>query len=94
CVFRCVQEGLNNAFRHAGAQGQFVGFEADENVIRLTVRDAGPGFRLLPSLDRKEALGLAGLRHRVESLSGSFEIRSKPGKGTTILVTLPKAGPT
>lgn len=93
CIFRCVQEGLNNAFRHAGAQGQFVGSVADENVIRLTVRDAGPGFRLLPSHDCKEALGLAGLRHRVELLGGSFEIRSRLGKGTMILVTLPKAGP-
>jgi signal transduction histidine kinase len=94
CIFRCVQEGLNNAFRHAGAQGQFVSSEADDNVIRLTVRDTGPGFRLLPSYDCKEALGLAGLRHRVELLGGSFEIRSRLGKGTMIMVTLPKAGPT
>ena len=93
CIFRCVQEGLNNAFRHAGAQGQSVSSEADDNIIRLIVRDTGPGFRLMPSDECRDALGLVGLRHRVELLGGSFEVRSSPGKGTAIIVTLPKADP-
>ena len=74
CIYRFVQEGLANAFRHAGGAGQAVVVDADVGTVRVVVSDAGPGFdaqSLSPA-----GLGLAGLRERVESLGGTFSIVS------------------
>ncbi len=87
CIFRCIQEGLNNAFRHAGGREQFVGVAADGNFLVLTIKDAGPG--LASSMrNRADALGIAGLRNRVEALGGQFEIQSSSSTGTSIVVKL------
>lgn len=67
CVYRFVQEGLNNAFRHAGGKGQEVEANLGNGRLALAVRnDVQPG-QPQPS----EGLGLKGLRDRVESLGGS-----------------------
>jgi signal transduction histidine kinase len=84
CVFRLVQEGLNNAFRHAGGAGQSVTVALENRTLRVVVGDEGGGFDV-----RKggEGLGLAGLRERVESLGGTFEVESSPS-GTRLTMTL------
>ena len=91
CLFRCVQEGLSNAYRHAGAKGQFVSLEAVDNRLVLTVKDEGPGFSPAIHQDQRHTLGLDGLRHRVEALEGEFELHSAPNHGTTIRISLPQA---
>ncbi len=92
CIFRSIQEGLTNAFRHAGAKGQFVGVMTSADAIKISVRDAGPGFTGTALRQGNEGLGLVGLRHRVELLGGTIEVRSHPGKGTQLSVNLPLAG--
>lgn len=92
CLFRGVQEGLNNAFRHAKGIGQSVKADFDGATIRVTVSDSGPGFSVASLQNRDEALGLVGLRHRVESLGGSLELVSLLGKGTTITMAIPHRG--
>jgi signal transduction histidine kinase len=82
CVFRFVQEGLNNASRHADGAGMAVTLETGRAQVRLVVGDRGPG----PG-DRV-GLGLAGLRDRVESLGGSFALRLRDGGGTEIAMTI------
>ncbi|SDK02554.1 sensor histidine kinase [Aliiruegeria lutimaris] len=74
CLFRFVQEGLNNANRHAGAVGMVVALSCHSNRLTLTVRDAGSGF---DPARTPFGLGLSGLRDRVESLGGTFHA----GKG-------------
>lgn len=69
CLFRFVQEGLNNASRHAGAAGMRVSLDRGETRLILTVRDAGAGF---DPAQTPFGLGLSGLRDRVESLGGVF----------------------
>jgi signal transduction histidine kinase len=85
CVYRFVQEGLNNAFRHAGGLGQSVAAGVSDGALTVTVADRGGGFDVGQS-DR-EGLGLAGLRERVESLGGRLTIESSP-TGTRLGMTL------
>lgn len=90
CIFRCVQQSLSNAFRHAGGKGQRVYADTRGNMIRFTISDAGPGFDLASLNRRGDTLGIPGLRNRVESLGGTFELRSAVGTGTTVHVELPQ----
>ncbi|MBD9528352.1 sensor histidine kinase [Paracoccus sp. PAR01] len=78
CLYRFVQEGLNNAARHAGAEGLAVRLTMSERRLELRVIDAGPG---IPSDPGAAGLGLAGLRDRVESLGGSFRAGQAPEGG-------------
>ncbi len=85
CIYRFVQEALNNSYRHGGGIGQAVRQTADAGRIAVEVSDSGPGFD--PANVRSEGLGLAGLRERVESLGGRFEITSSK-KGTNVRMSL------
>ncbi len=78
CVFRFVQEGLNNASRHAGGEGMTVAVETGPARIRLMVGDRGPGLGETRA-EGSSGLGLAGLRDRVESLGGSFSVWPRAG---------------
>jgi signal transduction histidine kinase len=91
CLYRIIQEGLNNSFHHAQAKGQRVKVSADSQSIVITVSDSGPG---ISENERKNArsrtgLGIAGLRNRVEALKGTFEFISRRGIGTQIRAKLP-----
>lgn len=87
CLFRVVQEALNNAFRHAEGKGQAVTADYDGSGLTVRIDDHGRGFpaQQLP-LSQSGGLGLAGLRHRVQALGGDFQVRSAPGEGTTVAV--------
>ena len=89
CLYRFVQEGLNNAYRHAGGAGQAVRCSIRSGMLELTVSDEGPGMAVGASRSDGEAgLGLAGLRERVESLGGSFALDSSPGAGTRLTMRM------
>lgn len=85
CVYRFVQEGLNNGYRHAGGIGQKVMQSLDDEQIVVEVSDEGPGFD--PKDVGPQKLGLAGLRDRVESLGGTFQLLSS-SQGTTVRMSL------
>ena len=84
CLYRFTQEGLNNAFRHAGGKGQTVRAICNDENIEIEVSDAGPGFDPNRKPADKYGLGLAGLRERIESLGGTLYIRSQPGGGARL----------
>ncbi len=90
CLYRFLQEGLANASRHAGGAALEVELACTPRELRLAVRDRGPG---LPPQRRDGAMGLAGLRDRVESLGGTFLLRDRPGGGTEIAMTLETGSP-
>jgi signal transduction histidine kinase len=92
CLFRCVQESLNNAFRHADCRGQRVQATGDDSGILLTIEDSGPGFHDARLQDSAK-LGISGMRHRVQSIGGTFNIASKIGSGTKVTITLPRKLP-
>jgi len=85
CIFRIVQEALNNVCRHARASSVEIGLQAGDNCITVTIRDDGRGFKT----PHKTGLGLIGVHERAESLGGDLVVSSEPGKGTTLKVTLP-----
>ncbi|MEQ9124590.1 MAG: sensor histidine kinase [Alphaproteobacteria bacterium] len=88
CVYRFVQEGLMNAFRHGGAAGQRVACAIEDDALRLTVEDEGPGFDAAGQPFSANSLGLMGLRERIESVGGEFMIDSAPGRGVRLVMTL------
>ncbi len=87
-VYRLVQEGLTNAFRHAGGRGQKVYVRRDGADIAVEIADSGPGFDGPPVGDTGH-LGLAAMRERTESLGGVFSILSGPGAGSAITARIP-----
>lgn len=84
CLYRFVQEGLNNAYRHANGQGQKVRAVYAGGEIMVEVSDRGPGIAHGERVNGA-ALGLAGMRARIESLDGRLEIESRPGAGTRLI---------
>ncbi|MBW9080556.1 sensor histidine kinase [Rhizobium pusense] len=85
CIYRFVQEALNNGYRHAGGIGQKVTQSSEGGQVTVEVADEGHGFSM--SDVSPEKLGLAGLRDRVESLGGVFHLFSSD-RGTIVRMSL------
>ncbi len=86
CVYRVVQEALQNVVRHANATTVDVRLaENDGRGLTLTIQDNGRGF--IPARDW--GVGLLGMQERVHHLNGSFALESQPGRGTSIRIELP-----
>ena len=91
-LFRVAQEALRNAVRHSKATRAEVMVEFDERKIRITVKDNGTGFDLPETtgdLVKQGRLGLAGMQERIQLAGGSLRIKSRLGKGTTVVVEAP-----
>jgi signal transduction histidine kinase len=87
CVYRVVQETLQNVSRHSGARSATVTVRQTDGLLETTVEDDGRGF----DPGRTRGLGLLGMEERVKQLGGRLKIQSQPGKGTLLHVTLPIA---
>lgn len=90
CAYRFIQEGLNNAHRHASGNGQQVTCRIDGAMLTLRVMDRGkrPG-EPLPQGTGDGGLGIHGLRQRVESLGGTLEFVPGPaGAALTMVLDL------
>ena len=87
CVYRVVQEALNDVSRHSGARRATVTVRQADESLMLIVEDDGCGF----DPGRTRGLGLLGMEERVKQLGGRLETQSQPGKGTVLRVTLPIA---
>lgn len=85
-VLRCVQEGVTNAVRHAGAQRVDVEVRASAEEVLVVVRDDGRG-----AVGLVEGTGLRGMRERVDALGGSVDVMpGAAGTGLTLRVRLPR----
>lgn len=85
CVFRFVQEGLANSFRHAGGKSASVSQTYKDGRLSIEVADRGQGFDL--NAIPQDRLGLACLRRRVETVGGTVAIVSSPS-GTRLTMSL------
>jgi signal transduction histidine kinase len=87
-----VQEALTNIHRHSKSSVAVIRLQRADGKIRIAVKDAGVGMAQ-PSAatgwNSPLGIGIAGMRERVKQLGGTFEIKSKPGRGTTLSVELP-----
>lgn len=88
CLFRVLQEGLNNAIKHSGAQRFEVALRGTAGEIQLTVRDHGVGFDAGRAMISR-GLGLISMRERVSLVHGMLLIASKPNFGTEITARVP-----
>lgn len=91
-TFRIVQEGLQNIQKHARATMVTVRLEANDEVLTATIQDNGRGF--VPQQIEATLLSGAGLRgmgERAASVGGALLVESRPGGGTTITFSLPRA---
>lgn len=87
-VFRIIQEGLQNAIKHAKASRIIVRLEIRDNLIALNIEDDGIGFDP-ENINKKDSYGLIGMKERVDLLDGELTIKSEPNRGTKIVVKLP-----
>jgi signal transduction histidine kinase len=85
CIYRVVQEALNNCARHASAHSVRIRVVQEAERIRLTVQDDGQGF----DSTHVRGLGLLGMEERVTHLGGQFQLRSEPGRGTALRIEIP-----
>lgn len=92
-LYRIVQEALNNVFKHANARNVQVTLEFALDHVRLRISDDGQGFDMseAPRGDGRH-LGMLSMRERAAEIGGSMEVRSAPGSGTELTVTVPRGG--
>ena len=95
-VYRCLQEGITNAAKHAGARTISVGVgeetagpartgDVASAALRLLVRDDGGG--IAPGT--QPGMGWSGMEERVRALGGRFSLTSEPDSGTRLDIVIP-----
>jgi signal transduction histidine kinase len=85
-LFRVLQESLQNINKYAQANVVHVKFKQDSTNLFLEISDDGIGFKIQKG---KKGIGLQNMISRMNECQGTFEIKSKIGEGTTILVSVP-----
>jgi PAS domain S-box-containing protein len=87
CLYRVLQEGLQNAVKHSGAARVDVLLRGCTDHIDLRIEDHGVGFDLRAT--ERRGLGLTSMKERLKAIAGQLVIRSQPGEGTSICARVP-----
>ena len=87
CLFRVVQEALQNALKHSKAHSVSVHLTGRRGMLALSIVDDGVGFDVDDAVGT--GLGLISMNERLDAVGGSLEIRSKPGVGTELTIRVP-----
>lgn len=90
-LFRIAQEAIHNSMKHGKARQVRVRLHMRGRFLRLSIQDNGSGFSL-QRLPRSQGRGLRNMKVRARACGGTLEVKSSPGKGTTLqcLIPLPK----
>ncbi|MCK4403504.1 MAG: PAS domain S-box protein [candidate division Zixibacteria bacterium] len=88
-LYRIIQEALTNVAKHAKATEASVMVSQKNSTVILSVRDNGVGFDASKVLSAPRGMGLLNIKERVNLLGGSFEIISRPRKGTRVNINIP-----
>lgn len=86
-VFRIIQEGLSNVFRHSRATSVFVHLSVKHRRLHLKIVDNGVGFEM--SQSKLSSYGLQSIQERANEIGGIVEVLSFPERGTQIDVKVP-----
>ena len=93
CLYRVLQEALQNVVKHGGARHARVSLIGRVNTIELTVEDSGAGFDPHEAM-RGPGLGLTSMKERLKAIGGQLAVHSQRGRGTTIHAVAPLCLPT
>jgi signal transduction histidine kinase len=85
-VYFCTLEALQNITKYADASRATVGLACSDSSLRFTVTDDGTGF---DTASTRNGTGLQGMADRLAALGGALQVRSQPGRGTTVTGQLP-----
>ncbi len=88
-LFRIIQELITNIIKHANAKTALIDLNLFDGSLGLIVEDDGVGFDVTILNKKTTGMGLNSIKERIERLNGTFEIDTKIGKGTTILIDIP-----
>ena len=88
-LFRIVQEALTNVARHSGATKVSIYLRAEGGSVRLSLSDNGRGM----TQERRNGMGLSGMRARARSAGGELTLHSRPGEGVAIEAWAPVTQP-
>jgi signal transduction histidine kinase len=90
-IIRVVQEATANAVRHADPRHIGLRLEFARHALRVAVVDDGRGFTVAEDFNTYEGhWGLVGMQERAHSLGGTLTVRSAPGRGTVVMLRLPR----
>ena len=87
-LYYIAQEALNNILKHARAQNVLVTLKRGRKNVILEIKDDGRGFD--PKNVDLGGLGLANMKERAAKVKAKFQLQSKPGEGTRIVITVAK----
>lgn len=87
-IYRILQEAITNISLHSKASVVVVTLVRRRGTIVMKVMDNGKGFDK-EKIDSYKSLGFVGMRERLRAINGTLNIRSTPGKGTTLKVEVP-----
>jgi signal transduction histidine kinase len=91
-LFQAVQELLVNVVKHAQAHSLKISMWRENNLLRLGVEDDGVGFNpLVPGYSQGKGggFGLFSIKERLRPLGGNLEVKSEPGAGTEVVLSVP-----
>ncbi|MHB0875544.1 MAG: GAF domain-containing sensor histidine kinase [Anaerolineae bacterium] len=91
-IFAIIQEAIGNARKHSGAGGAVVRLFFDDGTLNIEVHDDGGGFDVFAveaDYAARGSLGLLNIRERAEAVEGKLVLRSTPGQGTTVCLSVP-----
>ena len=87
-LFRIYQELLTNVARYANATMVNTSINISDNILQMNVTDNGIGFNENDIISKK-TLGLRGIKERTNLIGGKYEIKTRPGEGTFVLISVP-----
>ncbi|MEN6568192.1 MAG: histidine kinase N-terminal 7TM domain-containing protein [Veillonellales bacterium] len=88
-LLRIIQEALTNIRKHAGARHVKVLIQLVGDVADIRIEDDGRGFRLTDAAEKKSSFGLKIMAERAAEIRAEFQILSRPGAGTKVILQVP-----
>ena len=83
-----IQEAMNNALKHSNANEITIKLNIIKNSLKLEFYDDGVGFDTKILKDSKQ-FGLIGIKERVQSLKGTFDLQTSPSNGARLIILIP-----
>ncbi|AGP29817.1 sensor histidine kinase [Corynebacterium terpenotabidum] len=96
-LLRVAQSAVSNVRQHSGAARAKITLTVEPGSVRLDIVDDGRGFdttevdRSVTERAKEGHIGLSAMRHRARDLGGTLEIESAPGRGTAVVVSVPRS---